>query len=302
MTNRGSGGHDLTVFSIAPQRLGGMDLVIPLFHALKGEEPNCRIHLVFFEDRPYRQVTENEFYRTEIEGLVDSILLLPPLQPGAGVFRYATAWLARLRGALQLIAGVAATKRPLLLHSRQLTTRLLRLVNRIVKARGGRVLGHAALQTISFDRVPKKRIDATLVGDGYLGFGEGEIPYLRASGHDRVFLIGYPKLFSHWTARIRKDAPAWVRTELTQQGIAADKPIVLVLMGSVVPGIYDRDESEAWLRQVIAVIGRALPDHVTILKPHPAGMAVVVFPSEIRRDSLSTTLYDTLFCNNGAFS
>ena len=68
----------MKIFSIIPPRLGGLDLIFPLFLKLKRQHPNIKIEIVFMDNKAYNDLSRDEFLYTEVKDCADKIYDLKP--------------------------------------------------------------------------------------------------------------------------------------------------------------------------------------------------------------------------------
>ena len=63
------------VFSVAPPRLGGIDMLLPIYMEMK-RAGSVNIELIFFDDLAFRQLKRDDFLFWQITECVDKISLL----------------------------------------------------------------------------------------------------------------------------------------------------------------------------------------------------------------------------------
>ena len=51
----------MELFSILPPRLGGLDLIMPLYIKLKEQHPKLKIEIAFMDDKDYQDLFRDDF-------------------------------------------------------------------------------------------------------------------------------------------------------------------------------------------------------------------------------------------------
>lgn len=124
-----------SIFSISPSRLGGLDLLLPIFLELKQQRP-CRIEVIFLEDRPYMDLQRDAFLLDTYRLVVDRTTRLR----GSKV--------RRVVQIMPTLFRMMLARNSVLLHSRSLESPLVRALYTVNKVGGGRTLVHPNAMTL----------------------------------------------------------------------------------------------------------------------------------------------------------
>lgn len=251
------------IFSVLPPRLGGLDMLLPLFMEIKQARPDVKITLLFLDDKVYSDLLRDPFLSNEVLRIVSSLRR----------FRIQTTAKANIMSSapvlIHTLIDIAKSRKPLLLHSRGIDSYAMKLLNMIVKIKGGNSYQHFAGMPLMIDRESKSSTVKRSEGDGFLCFSQHDIRFLQGAGYRHVIPIGYTRLYKTWLKRIREVAPDYLSREFVELGLPPTRPYIALFLGSVVPNLYTSEEQEQWLQDVFAIAQKNLPDAVFLVKPHP---------------------------------
>ena len=249
----------MNIFSIAPPRLGGVDMLIPLFIELKSQDPDTNIELVFFEQKSWQDLKYDKFLSYEVSRTVDTITHM--------VSEKKNKFIVLIRFFFLLIR-IVLSKNPILLHSRTLADRKLNILSRIIKIKHGKIFKHFSGMTLMLGRVNKKQ-KLIEKNDVFLSFSVLDNPYLNSQGYTNIIPIGYPRLYLSWLKEIKIKGPEFVNNELLQLEINTKSAIIGVFLPSTLEGVFDVSEFEVWMSDVISCVNHVYLNAVIVLKPHP---------------------------------
>lgn len=251
------------LFAVLPPRLGGLDMLLPLFTEIKHVRPQTKVTLLFVEERVYHDLHRDRFLSAEVARVVDSERRLR--KNGGGLVDVLMAGPAFLH----TLTEIATARDPILLHSRGTDSPLVKLLCAAVKLKGGAIYQHFAGMPLTMGRLaagPGRRGNE---GKAFLCFSDHDVEFLRNAGYDRLIPIGYPRLYPTWIDRIRQVADELVASECRTLGMSASDGHLAVFLGSMVEGLYPEAELADWVRDVIATAQARLPGVPVLIKPHP---------------------------------
>lgn len=254
-----------TIFSVSPPRLGGLDMLLPLFMEIKRARPKTKIVLIFLESRPYRDLRRDPFLFGEVLRVVADMVHINRDANGTSL----AGKMKTLVRFLPVLARMFTSPKLVLLHSRGIISPFMKVLYGITRLMGGKVYEHFNGLALTIGRKPEKTIADSNEGDGFLCFSAHDIPYLRAMGRKRIHPIGYTRLFTTWLDRVREVGGSMVEAECERLGLDPSSDMVSLFLGSTVPGLFDLSELEQWLETAIKVVGRKLPEVSILIKPHP---------------------------------
>jgi len=252
-----------SVFSIAPSRIGGLDMLLPIFFELKYQTPKIKIYILINEYRTYVDLLKNEFLREEVFNIVDHIYILEDEKGVKSII-----WKAiRI---LPFLFKIATTPGFILLHSRDFKSKYIRLIYLFRKLIQGEVYEHLSGMFLLLDRKPQlKKPQMKDQGDGFLTFSIHDNDYLRALGRRNLIPIGYPRLYENWQRYLKQMGQDYVQRILLDNNLDINGAVICLFLGSTVPNIYEEDELRKWIFQAIDVIKSNVMNHIILVKPHP---------------------------------
>ncbi len=249
-------------FVMVAPRLGGLDVVLPLLGELKRISPDARIYFVFMESLVWQDLKRDAFMRGEVNRLANGVFRLCWNEPGLA---------GRLKSLLRLVPVLAVMLQSpgfILLHTRGGSSFVVRWLVRLAHAMKGRSYQHfKTLVPVIFKQLPTQKQGEGGADDGFLSFSQKDIPYLARCGWAKIYPVGYPRLYASWLKRVQDIAPGFLEKEI---GIPVNpEKTVVLFLGSSVPGIWEFSETEEWIRDVVNVLVRTIPDVRILVKPHP---------------------------------
>ena len=253
-----------TIFSIATPKLGGLDMLLPMFMQIKRTRPGIGIVLVFLESRPYKALTQDPFLFGEVSRVVDGMIHVNRDSNGTGLYG-AIKTSVRF---LPVLARMLVSPRLVLLHSRGIVSLSMKVLYGVTKLMGGRAYEHFSGLALTLGRTPDKKSEGG-EGDGFLCFSANDAEYLRAMGRTRIHAMGYTRLFPAWIERVREMSGPMVAAECERLGLDPGADVAALFLGSTVPGLFDLFELEKWLESAVKTVDSALKGASILIKPHP---------------------------------
>ena len=258
------------VFSIAPARLGGLDLLIPLFSALKEKAPFSKVHLLFLEERPLLDLKKNPFLEEQFKCVVDVKYLTKKNGTNNTLLEKIFNKCLKFSTCFVFVLRLASARNKVLLHSRLKRNRLSIIFHWINHVTGGRTFCHFNSMIMSGDLSSSKRQRVEIPCDHFLFFGPHDKTKLKEIGMvNRAVQIGYPRFFCRWQKSVKEAGVNYVSGELERYNLPRNSEIVSFFLGSTVEGIFSRQELENWLIHSLNVVRRKIPNAFIFIKPHP---------------------------------
>ena len=256
---------NMKLFSILPPRLGGLDLIMPLYIKLKEQHPKLKIEIAFMDDKAYQDLFRDDFLYPEVKNCIDKIYRLKPKKGGKIRNKFFS-----LLNVLPLFFQILATRNPVLIHSILEESMFIRLLSKVVRIRSGKIFTHLPSLHITIGVSPPDRLFGKAPDmDAFLYFGEADVTYLEKRRFPKFIQMGYPRLFSSWKEYISNKSPELVKRELEKKNLSTDSKLVTVFVPSTVENIFNITELKDWLKSVIHILSNDFPKDVIILKPHP---------------------------------
>ncbi|MBF0186652.1 MAG: hypothetical protein HQL50_01870 [Magnetococcales bacterium] len=256
-----------TIFSIIPPRLGGLDVLLPIYLEIRRDHPDAKIHLLFIEPSVYSKLKRDPFLYQETLRVCDSISHLYSWgKPGIEVLRYLMALVCLIPSLIRLLA----TKAPILFYGSSPDSRTVRWMSAIARFRGGWVVQHPPALGLLRDSIMVDIVENKNASDLFACYSMNDLHLLEKYGLNHpVAAIGYPRLYPGWLDRIREVAPKMMEKEITRLGFDPKSQVVSLFLGSWVKGIYNLEELDTWIEITVPLVRKKYPNALILLKPHP---------------------------------
>lgn len=256
----------LRVFSIAPPRLGGLDLLIPIYIEMK-RCGNVSIELIVENDLLLKQLKRDTFLHRELFDNIDKITFIrrKRVNSSSNLFiKFLTIFLVFWK-LLGISFRIFNSKAPILMHSSHLGDWLVRLMNKLVKKKKGITVAHYKLMTL-----PKKLENYHKnFGDIFLCFSDAFISHGDSIIKNGYISIGYPRLYESWLSTLRNNSKHFVDKEIRVPLSCNEKPLSVLFLPSTVKGVFEENELKEWIIEVLSALSKVFPESLVVLKPHP---------------------------------
>jgi hypothetical protein len=256
---------NMKLFSIVPPRLGGLDLILPLYIKLKEQHPKLKIEIAFMDDKAYQDLFRDDFLYPEVKNCTDRIYRLKPQKGGKirnRFFSFLNSW--------PLFVQILTAPNPVLIHSGLEESLFIRLLSKVVRMRSGKIFTHLPSLHITIGVSPPDRLFGKVPDmDAFLYFGKSDTTYLENRQFPKLIQMGYPRLFSFWKEYVSNKSPELVKRELKKKNLSPDLKLVTVFVPSTVESVFNLYELKDWLTSVLHVLRNDFPEDVIFLKPHP---------------------------------
>jgi hypothetical protein len=257
----------LTIIVVAPSRVGGLDVIVPVLQRIKELYDEVKIIGFFLDDRVLVKMNRDKLLKIATDSVFTKKL----------VFRKSNIRFRNLRKVLlqplilaKLTASIVGTSKPIMLHAGDVTKGGFKMLSVLVHANGGKVYKYPGSMVISSGKSPNKSVAPGTEGDGYLCFNTVEADLARSAGFGKIYKIGYPRLYDSWIDFIWKVSTDQRLMDLPRMSeTAGQKQVILVLLSSTVPGVFETGELNIWFDEVIVTLRRAFPKAHILIKPHP---------------------------------
>ena len=239
--NRLDSDKAVNIISIAPSRFGGLDMLIPLFFALKNNN-DINISQYFFSHKVYKDLEKDEFLYKTWTNVVDKKYIIRSRS-----LTYLIKFLLNIQIALLIVIS----SKTILLTDNKISSKKLKIFNFLLKLKGGYSLIHPSLLTIDNDY--SKSVE-----------GSKKIKFVTTNDEKNVIEIGYTKLYDIWENHIKNftDNDEYFKS-------LKEEKIITIFLPSYVKGIFNKEELITWLEDVLSEISDKEPEAKILLKPHP---------------------------------
>lgn len=265
------------VYWLAPPRIGGLDVLVPMLCELRASGAISGCCVVIEDRKAFDALPDNALLHSLLYENADRVWpLFADGSATAGMFGR----IARLTGFARLFAGILSRRDVMFIHACKHRRRLVGAIAGLVRMRGGKTLFHPASMALPANgtRVDLTRADAEIVT---IFAPEG---YETALGRVAVSL-GYPRAMPGWQARVG----AWIdarngRAERTTRrgNRTADAPRIATFMSSTVDNVFEAADLEKWSDALGRALRKVYPKARVAIKPHPLSS-----PEEVARTLLS---------------
>jgi len=257
----------LKVFSLAPPRLGGLDMLLPIFVEMKRHN-KVIIELIVVDNLLLSQLKRDKFLFQQVLETVDKISLLPKrkLRGNSNFISQLLRIFVLFYRMLGILFRITLSRKPVLMHSGTTSNLLINVFHKAIKMRMGNTVGHFKLMDLYKSNVESGNITVKdNFGDIFLCFHKQNFSTWDEISKGKCIDIGYPRLYDSWTEKLRSSAKHYVDQEI---GINSG-PLAVIFLPSTLIGAFQEDEMEIWLPEVIFCLASEFPDNVIVLKPHP---------------------------------
>lgn len=257
------------IFSVAPPRLGGIDMLIPIYIEMK-QRGDVSIELIIDNNLVLSQLKRDNFLYKKLFSVVDKISFIEKkrISNGSNIITDAYNYCIVLSQILCIALRIFSSKAPILMHSGNLSSRLINILNRLVKIKKGFTVAHYNLM-VMFSNADnsESRKSRECFGDFFLCFSEA---YTRDSFETGKYInIGYPRLYKSWINIVREEAKYFVDTEIRSLVTCHNEPLLTLFLPSTVKGQFEESELEGWLIEVSSCLLNIFPNCLIVIKPHP---------------------------------
>lgn len=261
----------VNIFSLAPARIGGVDMLVPLFAEIRQMYPEAMIEIIFLETRIAQELSNRAQLKKDVHWASTRCTRLnwDDIQGG----RVCRA--LKLFRILPLLLRILVVRKPVLIHSRMDQTGVVEILGRCVRLKGGAVLGHPHMQTVFFGRSNElsQKIRSNI--NGWLAFGTGEGSVRPQFSDDvPIHIMGYTKLYPAWQKYLRVLSVDLLSRIIRESNSMDDNQRKLSLVfgvfsGSVVDEIYSEEDLRVFFDEVFGVLSKHYPGSQVLVKRHP---------------------------------
>ena len=225
-----------TFISIAPKRFGGIDLLTPLFFDLK---TNYDVKLIqfFYKIKAYQDLKKDDFLYSTWKKSIDKSYVLSNSKI-----------IFKLFFNFKLLLRIIISKNVILLTDGKISKRNLKFLQYIIFLKKAKFLCHPSILSIEESNNCKNLIN--------LVFSK------KRNENLNEISIGFPKLYHSWKSEIHK-------YNVENPFIKKDQKLITVFIPSTVKNVFDNEELNVWLNEVLESISIYCPGFLIIFKPHP---------------------------------
>ncbi len=257
------------ILSVSPPRLGGLDMLIPIFLEMKLHS-DVFIEVVLPNYQLMDQLKRDSYLKYKLESTVDKITVIESnfkLKDAVYNVRVLTnLWRISLLFCRVLLYQAG----PVLMHASSLNSRFINSLNRIIHYKDGYTIGHFKLMNVDFSVVPaEKEIVETLYGDYFAVFNMDNVSGWDFESKKKCIPIGYPRIYRSWIENLRNDSKRFRSEKPWFPGQFGEDPFALIYLPSTLKNVFDEEELEDWLVEVITCLRKKYCEDLIVIKPHP---------------------------------
>lgn len=241
-------------------------MILPILMEVKRQRPSIKCEIIFFDPKPYEDLTKSPFLFDGVMGVADTI---DQVYKDSDGMKGDLSKVSKGFKLLPVIIRMLVSPRFVLLHTRSLDSPKMKLLYFINKLMSGYTYGHFSGLPLNIGRVPLESQRSHDEGDGFLCFGPHDRPFLVAKGKRKLFEIGYTRLYRVWIDRVRQVGQRYMMEEFTRLSMFKRGSIVGLFLPSTVPGVFEIRELEDWLDTTIKAVQKKIQDATIMIKPHP---------------------------------
>lgn len=251
-----------TVLCVAPPRLGGLDLLIPILCELKAQNQNTTFAVVIEDSRAYAAMQRSEVLAEAFERTVSKFWLIPSHERNE---RKLFGYLRRVIPFISVLLFAFVRRPRIFLHAAKSHRWLIWVLYKAVGICGGKTFVHPSIMGLPLTSDEHEEDKPAILADYRLAFRI--LP--EVSPKNRTVSIGFPRLYPSWKKTVENHATR-VRRELCRDGIASgNSALVAIFVSSVVEGVFGADDLMSWANDVADALDKHYPGAVLLVKPHP---------------------------------
>lgn len=261
----------LKIFSLAPPRLGGLDMLLPIFVEMK-LYGDVYIELVVDDYSLLNQLERDVFLSNQVTNIIDRITVLPKkeIRNESNKIKIFFSILILLKNIIGLLRRIIFSKNSILMHYGSVKTLMIGFLSKIIRWKGGLTIGHFKVmdRLAPNDKFIRKK-NSSEFGDFFICFNKQDVQGWSQKSQDKTIEIGYPRLYKSWLGILNTLSKKYLEDDLN---IAIDdktKSIVAIFLPSTVKGIFEESELIEWIHEVIFCLNHVFPNDLIVLKPHP---------------------------------
>lgn len=258
------------VFSVAPPRLGGIDMLMPIYMEMK-RVGSVNIELIFLDDLAFRQLKRDDFLFRQVSECVNKISLLSKNKVKtssnpAVKFFHLLLFILKLLGVLYRIT---ITQKPVMMHCGRVSDSFLGLLHRAIKRKKGFTVAHFKLMHLFVNDDNKHLNVQDKFGDIFICFNKTNISSWDKSSKNKCIEIGYPRLYESWLNNLRKNSKYYVQKHIKETAEQQLSSMAVLFLPSTVKGVFEEEELKEWILEVVYCLSEQFGDALIVLKPHP---------------------------------
>ncbi len=257
------------VISILPPRLGGLDMLMPIFLEMKLRS-DVYIEVVIPNYQLMDQLKRDRYLEYKLESTVDKITVIETNLKIKGAV-YSLKFLTNLMRIFLLFCRVIFYQAgPVLMHASSLESQFIKSLNRIIHYKNGYTIGHFKLMNKDFSGIPaNKNIVETLYGDYFAVFNMDNVSNWDLESKQKCISIGYPRIYCSWIENLRIDSKRFRSEKSWFPGQFGEDPFALIYLPSTLKNVFEEQELEDWLIEVITSLRKRYCEDLIVIKPHP---------------------------------
>ncbi|MBI5557298.1 MAG: hypothetical protein HY885_06635 [Deltaproteobacteria bacterium] len=272
-------------FVMDPNRLGHLDVILPLVYELKSRNAKISLHIVYTCRDQYDLLKKNEilFDIAQSLGKVSFVSL-----PNKINSKFIKAILSKIFFIFLLpsLLPLAFNRRSIYLCSNSVEGFRCKFIHYLNKINGGKTYTYMA--TISSHRecyrryfyddgsprqefLERKKRHEINAADGLLIYNKDNIQYLKTIGYYNFKIIGYPLLYDNFRQFLRENYSKYLKNEIHKYG-KQDKNIYISIFINKFWGRWAGRDMD-WLRETLTSAIKCIkiqnPSALILVRPHP---------------------------------
>lgn len=272
-------------FLLNPNRLGHLDVILPLIYELKSKNEKLKLHLVYTEKDQFELLKKNKIL-FDIAAQVGKISFISlPENSSNKLIKFFLSKLSFLF-LCPVIAPLAFSKRSVFLCYSSVEGFRSKFIYYLNKINGGRTytyMGAISSYRECFRRyfyddgtprqefLERKKRPEKNTADGLLIYNKDNIQYLKAIGYNNFKIIGYPLLFDNFRHFLRVNYKKYLEIEVHDH-VKKKKNIYVSIFINKFWGRWGGRDIK-WLEATLASAVRCIKSHdpsaLILVRPHP---------------------------------
>lgn len=260
----------LKVLSLAPPRLGGLDMLLPIFIEMK-MYGDVSIELAIDDKSLLDQLKRDPFLSKKIKEVVDKMTILPKkeIRGDTNILTKISSIFIFFKNIIGMTIRLIFSKNPVFMHSGSIDTLLIGYIAKIIKIKEGYTIGHFKLMDRLFIKDKSAMSENTdQFGDFFICFNKRDIISWKKEYQNKTIEIGYPRLYKSWIDILNSSSKKYLEDDLDIT-LKNNKSLIAIFLPSTVKNIFEESELKDWILEVTSCVHNVFPKALIILKPHP---------------------------------
>ena len=266
------------VLSLAPPRLGGLDMLLPIFIEMK-MYCDVSIELTIDDKSLLDQLNRDPFLSKKIADVVDKMTILPKkeIRSGPNIITKICSLFVFLKNIIGITIRLIFSKNPIFMHAGSTDTLLIGFIARIIKLKRGYTIGHFKLMDRLFTEDKSVTgLNSAKFGDFFICFNKRDVCSWKKEHQNKTIEIGYPRLYKSWLDVLNSSSKKYLKNDVDINLKKNNSALIVIFLPSTVKNVFEESELKEWILEVTSCVNKVFKEALIVLKPHPMQNITIV--------------------------